>query len=1118
MPAVPNPPGTPQRAAYLGALRSPAPGQWSDNRLEQSQHLVGAVYVAIKVLADQAANAQVNCYRLKPDALTAEDQDSREALSHRHELAQLIRHPNAKETGGMLRRKVVNQICLMGSALLWKLDNTLGMPSELWSIETATAQPILPSAQLPEGGYRVTPYYGGPWMQFPGLMNSGGVQLPSDEVVSIGYPHPLIRTDWLSPLTASSLQLDALEAIDKSRWHGMKQSINPSGVVEVDPGVTFPDQEDLDRLKQQFREKMAGVENTGNLAILSPGLTLKPWSHPPAAMGWEQSWSQLVDFVLSTFGANKSLAMMTTEQSYASLYASLKQFNLFTMCPLLQLISDAMNVQVVWPYFGREYFIELVPAAIDDEQVRQAEVAADDVVGIRTVNERRAMRKLPPVEWGEIRCQPGSVQEKDQGASLADTDPDNDAPPAGGRPGEPDESPPEVEKDRPKSGEGEGSLPGRGVSKSMLAKSAPFDEGKHPRAGDGKFGSGGESTPHAAPKDAATESHARSTLASIASKGVSAFASVKHAVEHLEHVAKAFVVDGIPAALAKLPGGFRHMAEGLWYSTKLGTKAAFATYLAGQAFAERVAKERGLDDAGAARLRGVCTALDLVGAKAVPLTLAAVGLGGLSIPSSFVPIGSFTYLAYSTARDPIAVARAAAGLISRKKKPVTKSLLYDHDDSDPMLELADLLADAGDRGDWLTALFLAAIDETGDVGDAIELAREAFAEWSGIITKSLKDAVGHEHSEADGRFTGPGGGSAKEEKPKSRAKKSVPDDSAPKKSKAVRGEMVGARREGTGKDVRVVMEDGKPAPKHIRPSMVSPSWTNVQVSEDPNADVLVRAKTKNGRAKSVYSESYKNRQDVAKFYRTQDGLRQKTQIDAENHANRNDPAKVEAADCTWLMREQGTRPGGEADNKGVSKHFGFDIKASAVRGDEKKMSVSINERLVPIKDAKTRAEIARRIETGESLHDSEYWLKSYGATTLEGRHVVEKKDGVYLEFVGKESVWHSHRVRDPKLAKMLLGRKAEAADKKKLFGTNYAKVTKYAKSLDGGKFTPKDFRTERGTSLAMDEVAKMKKPATEKEFHAATKRVAETVSRVLGNKAVQALKSYIDPEVFRVWR
>ena len=518
MPPVREVPGTAQRAAYLGALRSPSPSQWTDNRLEQSQHLVGAVYVAVKVLADQAASAQVNVYRLKPEAKSAEDQDAREALPHTHELSQFIQHPNTKETGGMLRRKWVNQVCLTGSAISWRIDNGIGTPAELWNIETATAQPILPSAQFSDGGYRVTPYYGGPWMQFPGLLNSAGVQIPSSEILSMGFPHPLIRTEWFSPLTASSLQLDALEAIDKSRWHGMKQSINPSGVVEVDPSVAFPDQEDLDRLKTQFGEKMGGVENSGRLAVMSPGLTLKPWSHAPAAMGWEQSWSQLVDFVLSVFGANKSLAMMTTEQSYASLYASLKQFNLFTMCPLLNIISDAINVQIVWPYFGQEYFVEFVPAAIDDEQIKQAEIAADDAVGLYTINERRAMRKKPPVEWGEIRCQPGSVQEKDPGASLADTDPKNDAPlGAGGNTGAPDESPPEIEKDRPESGEGEGSLPGKtgkrfaaqdfvgkahtnGKALVRVVTKARDAEG-HEHGADGRFGNTGAGAGDRGPAD-----------------------------------------------------------------------------------------------------------------------------------------------------------------------------------------------------------------------------------------------------------------------------------------------------------------------------------------------------------------------------------------------------------------------------------------------------------------------------------------------------------------------------------------------------------------------------------------------------------------------------------------
>ena len=47
------------RQRYLASMRSPAPVQWFSDHLREDQRLRGAVYIAIKVLADQAASAQV---------------------------------------------------------------------------------------------------------------------------------------------------------------------------------------------------------------------------------------------------------------------------------------------------------------------------------------------------------------------------------------------------------------------------------------------------------------------------------------------------------------------------------------------------------------------------------------------------------------------------------------------------------------------------------------------------------------------------------------------------------------------------------------------------------------------------------------------------------------------------------------------------------------------------------------------------------------------------------------------------------------------------------------------------------------------------------------------------
>src|ERR1039458_943936 len=132
-------------------------------------------------------------------------------------------------------------------------------------------------------------------------------------------------------------------------------------------------------------------------------------------------------------------------------------------------------------------------------------------------------------------------------------------------------------------------------------------------------------------------------------------------------------------------------------------------------------------------------------------------------------------------------------------------------------------------------------------------------------------------------------------------------------------------------------------------------------------------------------------------------------------------------------------------------------------------------------------------------------VKAFGATTLRAEHVEEREGGVYLHFIGKEGIEHNHRIRDDGLAKMLLERKRNAAERDgRLFATSDDRLRNYTKeNLDHGKFFPKDFRTKVANQLAVAEIRRLSEspPKTEKERKGRIKQVAEAVSHVLGNRS-----------------
>jgi DNA topoisomerase IB len=265
-------------------------------------------------------------------------------------------------------------------------------------------------------------------------------------------------------------------------------------------------------------------------------------------------------------------------------------------------------------------------------------------------------------------------------------------------------------------------------------------------------------------------------------------------------------------------------------------------------------------------------------------------------------------------------------------------------------------------------------------------------------------------------------------------------------------------------DGKRVTATGSPLPSHIQSLKIPPAWTDVTFSDDPKSSLLATGKDVKGRRQAVYSAEFSAGQAAAKFSRINELNQKYSGIYAQNEeARKSDDAKKRAAaDCAHLIMTTGIRPGSE-DDTGADK-------------------------------------------------------KAYGATTLEGKHVVVDGDNVSLKFVGKKGVSLDLPVTDPGTAAMLRDRKAAAGDEGQLFPINEKTLLDHVHSFDGGGFKTKDFRTLLGTRTAMSEVDRRGIPTNEKDYKKAVMEVAKVVSSKLGNTPVIALQSYINPSVFSAWK
>ncbi|HEY9306638.1 MAG TPA: DNA topoisomerase IB [Microbacterium sp.] len=160
---------------------------------------------------------------------------------------------------------------------------------------------------------------------------------------------------------------------------------------------------------------------------------------------------------------------------------------------------------------------------------------------------------------------------------------------------------------------------------------------------------------------------------------------------------------------------------------------------------------------------------------------------------------------------------------------------------------------------------------------------------------------------------------------------------------------------------------------------------------------------------------------------------------------------------------------------------------------------------------------------------SERYLAAHGSrglTTLQRRDASVQASVVSLSFPGKSGkrqlleiddadlapaieLLAAGRSRSPLLAWQRGGRRVPLTP---------AEVNAYVRSLTGGRFTAKDFRTLRGTILAADALARIGTVDTKTDLKRAEMLAVRSTAEALGNTPAVARGSYIDPRVFARYR
>lgn len=160
---------------------------------------------------------------------------------------------------------------------------------------------------------------------------------------------------------------------------------------------------------------------------------------------------------------------------------------------------------------------------------------------------------------------------------------------------------------------------------------------------------------------------------------------------------------------------------------------------------------------------------------------------------------------------------------------------------------------------------------------------------------------------------------------------------------------------------------------------------------------------------------------------------------------------------------------------------------------------------------------------------SERYLERHGSrglTTLKRRDAAVEGSLTLLRFPGKSGKRQQLEIDDDDLAAvmtvMAAGRPASPLlayqRGRRRVPLTPREVNAYVRTMTGGSFTAKDFRTLRGTILAADALAAMGPASTKAQRKQAEVLAVKATAAALGNTPAVARGSYIDPRVFDAYR
>lgn len=394
-------------AASIGkliqSLVTGTPGLWGGSHAKEAEQFTGWHFVCISQLANQISQAAVQVFQASGPTTRrkgyGDDGLDAELLPPEHPLCKILLRPNPYQTGGDFRYEQVLQLRLTGCCFVWNVPNKAGRTVQRYVLPTAAMTPAGPSPEIPNGGWRVDRSCGAAIDEQgfrPIAWQSGGPSpiIPAEQVQVIGYPHPTNKADFQSPVGAGATWTDTANAVAVARHAQMANSGNPSLWLK-EPADSQTSAEEAEAIVGEIRKAMAGASNNRKVMFGRAGLDAKVLNQSAADMDYIGGHLQSRDSILALHHTPALVVGAEVPGTLGAVVAAQQFYIWATVRPVATKLADA-DTAFLAPQFGAGLSVWLELPTIDDPEQLERSIENDLACGLRTRNELRALRGLPP--------------------------------------------------------------------------------------------------------------------------------------------------------------------------------------------------------------------------------------------------------------------------------------------------------------------------------------------------------------------------------------------------------------------------------------------------------------------------------------------------------------------------------------------------------------------------------------------------------------------------------------------------------------------------------------------------------------------------------------------------